>query len=68
MAITQEQLGQHTCPQCGCNLLAPAAENKETKQWRDTIVWCADMGHWAGTIKDSNRNLVQPTIGTVPKT
>lgn len=55
MATTQEILDKYRCPKCGDNLTAPATENKDTRRWQDIVVWCADMGHWAGQIKDCEK-------------
>ena len=57
MATTQEILDKYRCPECGLELMAPAAENKDTMHWNEIVVWCTDMGHWAGQIKDCDKAL-----------
>jgi hypothetical protein len=42
------------CPQCGYECFCPAlAQTLESQNAGTLILWCKDMGHWAGDVREA---------------
>ena len=52
MATAQEIIDKHRCPICGDELMHNPDQGEKPDHWNEIAVWCTDMGHWAGQIKD----------------
>lgn len=43
------------CPQCGAKCFCPAlAQTNESREAGTLNLWCTDMGHWAGDVRDAD--------------
>ena len=54
---TDELLAKHQCPVCGSKIICAPVGNESVADWRELVVWCSDMGHWAGQLKDCDETV-----------
>ena len=47
-----EKLKSATCPECGDGVIVPAHGNEGGINGDNPIVYCKEMGHWAGMLDE----------------
>jgi len=56
MKKLDERIKDARCPDCGRKVFVPSVSQPSD----DPVVWCRDMGHWAGKLSECEMHETEP--------